>query len=670
MSLLDIQFDFDLNDKKKQNPLNPISAYKPEGKEKDIRQVIINHFRIGDLNARKPRREFNDLSVLTRGAVDQMSFNTYQPNNGEALEGDETNAWKSKAIKPIVRNKCISVAAHATARLIFPKIFAYNDNSEEQIDAATVMEDLNEWAGEQCDYEQTSVKAILTSLWSPVSIVNTEYKEIYKTIKKLNEDGKGWTITKELDEDLSGFQDEAVPYDELFIANFYENDVQRQDWLIRRKIRGYDSCETEYKDKYDNFKYVRPGMQIIYNEANLTFYEVYDSNLRQEFCEEVKYYNKRLDLYAIVVNGVLLTDPENPNPRNDKRYPFITFGYEYLDEGKCFYYKSLAFKLMQDANIVNSLYPMIIDGTYLNLMPPMMITGADAINSDVIVPGAVSTISSPEAKITPISTSNNLTAGFNALSAVEESLQDSSITNMNPQKNTTAYAMSVIEQEASTMLGMFVKMISRFVKGYGKLRNSDICQYLTIADVSKIIDDSKLVYKTFLRPNKNVNGKEKTRRIQFTSEMPEKELSKDEELNESYKILEQEGGTKGNVEIFKVNPEKFRSFKYMIYVTPDQMKPKSDDLERTLNLEEFDRAILLPQQGVNIDAEQIARDLLFSSYSKTKRDVDKYFKKEEPMAMGGQQPQQQQPPINEMKAQSNNPLATLMGKSAGANILK
>jgi len=158
MSILDVKIDAkDIVDKK----LAP-SEYMPTKEEQEVRSMILNHFRLGDLNMQKPRLEFNDLSLLQRKMIDQMSFNTYQPNNGEPAEGHILNGWRSNAIRPIVRNKCMSIAAHATARLIFPKIFAYDEQSDEQHDAAIVMSDLMEWAGDQMNYKVVSLEAILT----------------------------------------------------------------------------------------------------------------------------------------------------------------------------------------------------------------------------------------------------------------------------------------------------------------------------------------------------------------------------------------------------------------------------------------------------------------------------------------------------------------------------
>jgi len=641
-----------------------VSQYQPTPEEMDVRAMIIKHFGLGYVTMYTPRVEFNDLCVLDRMQIDQMSWNTYQPNNGGPMWGDELNAWRSRALKPVVRNKCISIAAHATARLIFPKVYAYDELSDTQEDAAQVMRDLMEWTADQANYTNTSLHAVITALTDPVSIVYTEYGEVYRKVKRGKENGK-WKWEDMLDRTLSGFKDEMCPCDEMFIENFYEPDWQKQAWLIRRKVYSYALGEAKYKNLYPNWQHVRPGVQLIYNDANQSFYQVYDPNMRQYDVEEVTYWNKSLDVKIIMVNGVMLTDYDAPNPRNDKLYPFAVFGYELINN-RCAYYKSLAFKLQQDANIVNTLYPMIIDGTYLQIFPAMVQTGGEMIGADVIVPGAVTNLSDTNADLRVVQSTNvnGLKVGFDTLQNVSESLQDSA---SNPQDatadqpaGTTAYEISRIEQNAATVLGLFIKMISKYVKDYGTLRMGDILQYLTIVDVDKITDKPDLVYKTFLLHDKQSNGKARARKIQFSGDMPNEKISEGQSLQMSYDVLKEQGGVDSNMEIYKVNPQLFRDLTYMLTIDADVLNPRSEDLERAFDLETYDRLILNPMA----DQEE-ALKLLLMTNPKTKKDPDKFVAQQQPqgpiqtatMAAKGQQP------AMVGAGQSPSPLAALGGKT-------
>lgn len=608
------------------------SEYAPSPEEKEVRAMIIRHFTLGYQAMYRPRREFNDMSVIGRMTVDQMSFNTYQPNNGEAPEGDLVNGWRSNAIRPIVRNKALSIAAHATAQLIFPKVFAYNEKSDAQSNAARVMRDLMEWSGEQSRYVDTSMNAVISAMFNPASVYYTEYTEVYRNVKRERDENGKWKVEKMLDPDLSGFKDYPVPTDELFIENFYENDIQKQGWLIWRRVIGYDLASAKYGE-YENFKYVKPGLQIIYNDPNQTFYEQYDFNMRQDSVEEVLYWNKKLDLKLILVNGVLLTEADNPNPRQDKLYPFIKFGYEPVDEGKCFYYKSLAFKMQSDANIVNTLYPMIIDGTYLNIFQPMINIGSETIGSDVIVPGSVTTITDPNTKLQSLNLGTNLKAGMDTLLKVEESLsesaQDPILQGQKPAGgSSTAYEISRLEQNANTVLGLFIKMISQFVYQYGRLRIGDIIQHLTIVDADKITDDAELVYKSFLVKGA---GKYEHRKIEFDGNMTDDEEDEKTRTHKSYELLAEQDRT--NTEIYKVNPRLFRELTYKIAISPDVLHPRSDDLERAMKLELYDRAI----QNPRADQEKVFKDFLLGAY-KDIRDPEDYVAKQNSQGTQGQAP--------------------------------
>lgn len=628
-----------------------IAPYSEDADTLAVSQMILKHFILGTTNAYTPRVEFNDLSLTGRDQYDQMSFNTYQPNNGQGWEGAPQSQWRSRAIRPVVRNKCMSIAAHATARLIFPKIFAYNKQSDEQKDAAQVMEDLMEWSGDVSNYPFVALMRVITALSSPASIGYTEYGEVLRTVKtEQGEDGK-WIEKQIRDESYPCFMDEVVPVNQLYIQNFFEPDIQRQGWLIWRKVYAFSEAQNKYGGTYDNFKYVHPGVQTIYDDANRTFYYVYDPNMRSEDVEEIIYWNKNLDLKIIMVNRVMLTKCDNPNPRQDKLYPFDKFGYEPINN-RFFYYKSLAFKLQHDSEIVNTLYQMVIDGTYLSIFKPMVNIGGEIIASDVIVPGAVTTLSDPNADLRAINVGSDLKAGLETLSVVEKSINESSQEPLQQGQEapsgTTAYEISRLEANANTVLGLFLQMIAKHVKDFGKLRLGDIVQYLTLPEVVDITGEPEMTYKTFfLKGAKNSN---KNKKIEFDSNQPD-EMEDDEYLDASYSLLEEE--KEKEMAISRVNPSMFRELSYMVTISPDVLSPKSTDLERAYNLEEYDRMVAAPP-GM-FDPEETAK-LLLESNPATMKEPDKYLAKQAPAG--------QQPPLdpNSMPQAGNSPLNALGGK--------
>lgn len=632
----------------KGEPSDEMAPYAPTAEEQAVRDMILNHFVLGTTNAYTPRVEFNDLSLTGRDQYDQMLFNTYQPNNGEAWEGAPQLAWRSRALRPVVRNKCMSIAGHATARLIFPKVFAHNENSDEQQEAAQVMEDLMEWSGEVSNYSHTALMRVITALSSPASIGYTEYGEVTRTVK--TEKGKDgvWKQERIRDDAYPCFMDIVVPVDQLYIQNFFEPDIQKQGWLIWRKVYAFSEAQNKYSGVYENFEYVRPGVQTIYDDANRTFYYVYDPNMRQEDVEEIVYWNKNLDLKITLVNGVMLSEHDNPNPRKDKLYPFDKFFYEPINN-RFFYGKSLAFKLQQDANVVNTLYQMVIDGTYLSIFKPMVNVGGEIIASDVIVPGVVTTLSDTNADLRSIDVGADLKDGIATLQVVEQSINESSQEPLqsgadDSPSGTTAYEISRLEANANTVLGLFLQMIAKHVKDFGKLRLGDILQHCTVPEVAELEGNPELVYKTFFLPSK---GGSKNKKIELTNDVPD-EMEESEYLDASYKLLGEED--EKDMTIAKVNPSIFRDLTYKVTISPDILNPRSEDLERAFSLELYDRAIANPMAN----QEEIYK-ILLSTDPTTKKDPDKYMAPQPtpgaaPMMPGmeGELPQAGNSPLNAM----------------------
>jgi hypothetical protein len=615
--IIDLDLPKNLNARK-------VSNYNPSKEVKQVTKMVMSDFSLANEIRNKPYREFNDKSLLERMAADQKAFNSYQ--DPQSTDPDE--AWKSNAIRPITRNKIISIAAHITGSIIYPNIFAQNDQDEEDKDAAVVMKDLMEWAGDQSDYEKTFVFAVIAALVNPAVIVHTEYADVMRKVKEITEKGD-WTTKEVRDEILSGFIDSIIPLDEFFKADFYINNIQRQPYLIWRKAINFREAEAKYSDK-ENWKYVQPGLQVLFDSDRDTFYEQFEENLRERLVEEVIYYNRSKDLQLVFVNGVLITKHDQPNPRKDKRYPFAETGYELIDEGKFAWYKSLAFKMGPDQENINRLHQMIVDGTFLEVWPATATFGSEAVNSAVIVPGKNTAFIDPQTKMERIGPNINLQAGYNTLDRLENSVSESSSDprqagqeSKGPQ---TAFEVSRLEQNARTMLGLFGKMIGNLVKDFGELRISDILQFLTVGDVAELSNGLK--YRSFVLPNKTVDGKNKSRKIEFTTDLPEEPITEDQQLDMSYDLLEEEGGPDSSIEICKANPRLFRRRKFLLRVTPDVVTPPSENVKKALDLELYDRAITNPLA----DQEAITRDFLFGAYDASKGDTDKYIRKQDPMA--------------------------------------
>lgn len=626
-----------------------LSMYNPTPLERECINSILLDFRNGWQTMHLTRPEFNDMSLYQRYIIDMLAFNTYQENDGNPMMEDRLGGWQSQAMRPIMRNAAISMAAHQTARQLVPKVFAYNQDDDEQEDAAMVMSYLIDWAREQANYPFQALYRNIAALYAPISWGYSEYVEVYKNIKD-GKDGQGnWKYKKIIDDEESGFQHLPLACDQVFFSNFYEREVQKQDFIILRRIISYDKAKAKY-GHIPNFAYVHGGIIVVMDDANSGFYDFYDPHMRQYDVEEVIRWRKDTDSKEIMVNGVLLSEPFSANPRADHQYPLDCFYYLPINE-RCIAGKSLVFALQSDARLVNEYYQMTVDGGKLNLFPPTVTSGSDKTGTDVIVPGLNLAFSDKDVTINPLRTadSQSLNTMMQIAEKIEASLHESSqdpIQQGQQQGGTpsTAYEISRIEQNSATVLGLSIKFFTfSHVIPYGRLLLSDILQYTTMPDAEKITGDGGLLYKTFYAKEPGKTGKQN--KIQFDSSLPDT-MTDDEKLNISWQVLKAQGGVKSNMTLWKVNPVLFREHKFKFTVDADVLNPRSAELERAFSIELFDRASAHPEI---FDTKEIGKVLLATDPT-TSRNVDKYIVKAQP-----QQPNGQLPPAPGQGAQPGTP---------------
>lgn len=621
---------------KKSDKTAVISEYQPTDDARQCRAEILEDFRNGWMAMHLPRPEFNDYSLFNRHMIDMMALNSYQENDGQPQLEDRLGGWRSRAMRPLQRNKAISIAAHMTARQLVPKIFAYNDSDDEQEDSAKVMGYLVDWAREQANYPYQALYRTIASLYSPISWGYSEYAQTYRMVKDGKDANGKWTYKPVLDENKSGFQHIPVATDQVFFANFYERDPQEQDFIIWRRIISLDQFHKRYPEaQYPNAKFVKGGVVVTMDDANSGFYDVYDPHMRKYDVEEVVRWRKSTDSKDIMCNGILMTEPWAENPRADHQYPWDSMYYLPINE-RCIAGKSLVFALGPESALLNTQYQTVNDANFLNLFPPTVTSGSDKAGVDVMVPGLNLAFAEKDVTISPLrmATDNTIRTAMEVMQNVEKSLSESSQDPIQQGQSatgpaSTAYEISRIEQNAATVLGLTMKfMANMHVIPYGKLLLSDILQYCTVADAVKT-NDKGLVYKAFFVKEPGQSGKKN--KINFDANMPDT-MTDDEKMQMSFDLLIAQGGIKSSTTLWKANPVLFRQQRYMYTIDSDVLNPRSAELTRAFDLETYDRAIMSPVA----DQEALYKDLLMGSNPKTARDPDTYVAKQPAAAPAGQ----------------------------------
>lgn len=608
---------------------NPLSAYQPSKEVKELYQICKESYEEGDEIMRRPFNEFNNRSLVSRMNEDQKAWLSWTPDRSDVPE----EGWQWNGVRPITRNKVISTAAHLTSQLIYPAIFAQNDQDEEDRDAAYVAKELIEYNIRNSSYETTFLYGVISGLVNPVTYWEVDYVQEYQTI--LEGTNSNYTKKEVIDDVLSGFQNNLRTADEIFIANPYQFELQRQRFLIKRRLLSHKEAQGKWGN-HDNWQYVKPGLRVLMGNDSL-FYDIEDVN--NNLIEELTFYYRKIDREVTFINGIYFGGNNTEfNPfshrtnKNQPRYQFVKFGSEPIDAKRFFYYKSLVAKMSNDQEAIDREWKMYFDASFLATYPPVITSGAGKIDRSVVIPAMVTDLPR-DSQINPLNIVNP-SAAAGALREAERSLNESSQdpqsqgAQQGPQK--TAKESILLQENAEVNLGPIGRMIGEMVREIGVLMLDNILRYQTVGEVTEILGGiPKMKFRSFILNNKNINGKNRTEIIKFTNRFADKSYSKEEKEDEELRMFQETGDDK---HLWEVNPAQFHKFNFLVVIDYEQLFKRNTAFERAFKLEIYDRAI----QNPYVDQQLITRDFLMEPL--VKGEASKYMKEVEG-ALGGLVPE-------------------------------
>lgn len=569
-----------------------ISGYKPSEKIKARFSQINRDFQVADQVRHQAYEEFDFKSLVDVLYESRMRYNENTPSRSD----DPADSWKSDVIRPLTRNKVRALAAHVTQTILYPIITAQNEDDKEDRDMSIVMRDCVEWVLERDNYSEKFIDIAIDMLTEPAAIVYQGYADVKRKVKEIT-DKDAYTIKEVVDEIYSGFKLMHVPVEDLYIANVYEPDIQKQPFVIWHRYVDYYEAKAKYGHLPD-FKYVKAGFRTQFSVEDDVFFDKKDEELEDRLVEEVVYYNRLEDLELTILGGVMIhSDPDRPLQRKDKLIPFATNGFERYAT-RFFYFKSLVSNLKGLQDEVDLMHRMVIDGTFLRLMPPLAVYGDESFDNSVFIPGVSLSFQDPNTRVEALNPGFDISSGLSVLQKLESEASESSasefISGTPLTKEATKFELNLLQQNAATKLGLFGKRVAFFVRDIGRLTVGSITQHMPLTEISEISGEgAQMKFAAVLIQNREVEGQQVSRRIEFEDMEP---MAPEQMEQEEFKLLSQEATIENNKlkmhqSIMRVNKKLFKRMKYLVKVEPDY----SDRLTKFMKKMQFyDRAVRNP----------------------------------------------------------------------------
>ncbi len=597
----------------------PISAYQPSKEVADLTGYTKREYGVGYEIIHRPWAELNDYSVIGRMNLDQRTLNAFV----DLSDTSESEAWKWKGTRSNARNKAVAMHAQLTAGYLMAEVSAQNLEDEEDQEMADIMQDIMEWMTSpgNSNYQPAFLKTCMGMLANPVTYMGADYAEIYQDIKVKLETG-GYTKKQIRDEVLSGFQAKVYSADQVLITNAYEQNIQKQRSIIKKRFIDYSEAEAQYKN-HPNWIYVHAGLKSIYNESDGLFYDIKDNANLKNTVEESTHLSRRGDMEVCYINGIYMGDEDteaNPIKHRDNndapKYNVVPFGYQRVNE-HFFYYKSMMNSLYWDNNLIDAMYENVMNAEALAMNMPTVYSGIDGdIDTDISFPGSSISVKDANFHATPLLPGLNPGAGFQAIQAIEQSMSEGSVTDVSagqlPDPDQKAYNVAQATQNAKTLLAGVGRVLGESVVAYGLLMIDIAVTHLTVPEIEELGSSglTKLNYKNFILNNKSVNGKKVTKTIKFKEDLSSYDITDQQKEDMGVKMAEEVGFPDNKQHLYHVNPILFAREKYMTRFDPEKMFPKNQEYQQAV----MENLYTLLRQDPLIEPEELVRKLTYAFF--------------------------------------------------------
>lgn len=590
--------------------------------------------------------EFDGYSLLQRSKMDQETFAAFVGCEWLPVH----KRWRWRGRKNTARNKLIGLCARLIAGMLYPYVRAQNKENEQDAMTAQAMRILVEEKLRKAKYEVKFLFMVLSALVNPAVFVQVEYVTAMQTVKQRLSDGT-IKVVQAVDELLSGLNVNVIPIDEVMLADYYTFDLQHQPYIIRQRRISYDVARKMYAGKFkyngkDLFDFVEAGKTRILGTGNenQTLFDVEWTEADSNFVQEVTIQYRGEDLQLKYVGGVGLfnyDDPYNSNAFTHRRmsiiadeyisipvYNIAKSGFEPIDPaGRFAFYKSGAFKEYWDYIGENRMDALMMDGSTLDVMKPIFLSGLAKADSTVMVPGA--TIAMPMgASVNTYQLGPNLAATINAMKIRMEALADSTqdkIMNGQMEAGVTATQTNAAITQARIFLGVFGIMMAQLIKDVGEMTVDCVIQHETIGELDATLPESlKMKFKTIVSRSKE-KGKEVLHKIIFDDSLMGREISQQDKETIQWGLYNKNGGQKPTAYEYRINPYKFARTQFSLYVDADKIVMQSMGMDAQQKQIAF-AMMTDPRVAPFTDPQAVAEDFVIEEYGGS--DPDRYKRKD------------------------------------------
>lgn len=616
------------------DPKNPLMVdsfqgvrYTPE--ELEYRDILITNAMYARLKRDTEHIEFDGMDYVTWWETNNKTRNGYiAPKKNES---DITMTLGT------VREKTNTYLAYLLNLNLEPNIVAYSKDGRTEIEVGEVMQDLEKKSREmeEPDYDYKKVRIYDEYLTQGTMFAEETFKEFAvsnHTASNLDmSKTEAIKITKGVRKTHKECDLELLVGLNVYLGNIREPSIDLQPYIFTRKLRTKEEASAIYGD-WSRWKNV-PLLKTDFFNIN-SDYRAYNNwvltGFRENFVEEIKYYDKWSGNFMVMLNGTMMFPVKKADGKfltiplssilGVNMYPVIKGDNEEMINFA--YSRSVPSKTRVDQMLLDEFFKAMVFKTRQSYRPPMANFTSTQIGSDIFDPATIIDNVDPD-KLKPIIPTPGVTnSEFNITQFVKQIIDEKSVNpvfeGQDPQGQTTA--TQIVEQRRASMqkMGLTVVGIVNFEKRRTLLRIYNILTHWTEAKEAKDgITQLGNKYRSITTDSKLPNG-DGQRIVRFVGQA---DMPADEQVSAEENLTTVLTGNK--VKINYIDPEELKKtieWNWKISIVPT---PKQDSHLKTAEFAEFIKNSLALSQAMGI---QMKGQEVMTRYSTLSgEDADKLF---------------------------------------------
>ena len=524
-----------------------VPAYQPTEKDQKTYAKVVGDLISGRTIISKNYNQFNNRNLYD--CIDDWSkrWNGYIPVSSVLTEE------RSNMFLNFTRNLVISYLSKVALQRPKIKIIAVDKKHNVQNNRfAELITDLNEYSNNE---ENADARFLESALECCIKGTVIKYEGYMKQEQEMDipdeyDASTGEMTTRKANRVI--FDDcyqEIVATEDFYIANVYQSDIQKQPWVIWKKITTFEEAKTEF-GHYEKFKFVKGGTYTIVSEPTTFYRNNMTTELKKGQVEVVRWYSRSKNRHVILVNGVPVYD--GIIPFKDGKYPFAKGIHE--PYGNDFFWgMGMPQKIMGDQDLINTLWNMMVDKTYGSLQAFGLSSDLDDLVDDTTLePNKIRKVG--DIRNWSFQTLPGVNAGEQSMlqSAIGFIKENSSIEGGGAAASRQGGKVSMRQammkqQEAMSKLGFSANYLEDFERDRTELRIAHLLQFYSIPKMeavsgSKGKDIEKMMYRTIVLPNSKLqDGRTGNRVIKLVDNTEISDENKRKKLSDELSHIEQMG---------------------------------------------------------------------------------------------------------------------------------